>query len=153
MHGQERKHNHPILGLNGRMDTLQAAILLEILEVFPQEIVKRQEIGERYSSRLSNYNGIETPVIVENNSSVYAQYTILSEKRDDIQFKLKENGIPSVSYYSVPLHFQPVFENLNYKEGDFPVAEKVASQCISLPMSPYLTEEDQVKVIDVVSNL
>ena len=151
VHGQERKHHHPILGINGRMDTLQAAILLEILEVFPDEVANRQEIGERYNSDLTNLNELETPVIGECNTSVFAQYTILSNKRESIQNKLKENDIPSVSYYSVPLHLQPVFKNLGHKEGDFPVAEKVANQCLSLPMSPYLSEDDQSKVIDVIS--
>jgi len=147
VHGQEHKHHHPILGLNGRMDTLQAAILLEILKVFPDEVVKRQEIGERYSFSLNDLMGIETPSIAEENASVFAQYSILCENRNDIQSKLKENNIPSVSYYSVPLHLQPVFKNLNYKEKDFPVTEKVANQCLSLPMNPYLTTEDQLKII------
>ena len=135
VHGQERKHHHPILGINGRMDTIQAAILLEILEVFPDEVVMRQEIGEKYSSILSNLSGLETPTLGENNTSVFAQYTILSKNREDIQSKLKANGIPSVSYYSVPLHIQPVFERLGYKLGEFPVTEKVANYCLSLPMS------------------
>ena len=82
---------------------------------------------------------------------VYAQYTILSEQREEIQQSMKEKDIPSVSYYSVPLHLQPVFKNLRHKEGDFPVAEKVANQCLSLPMSPYLSEDDQTKVIDAIS--
>jgi UDP-2-acetamido-2-deoxy-ribo-hexuluronate aminotransferase len=152
VHGQERKHHHPILGLNGRMDTLQAAILLEILEVFPDEVVRRQETGERYSSILKNQSGIKPPTVDVNNTTVFAQYTILSENRDDIQNKLKENNIPSVCYYSVPLHLQPVFANLNYKEGDFPVAEKIASQCLSLPMSPYLKPEDQMSIIDTLKD-
>ena len=147
VHGQERKHHHPILGLNGRFDTMQAAILSEILELFPNEVMKRQKIGERYTSYLSGLSGIETPTIAEHNTSVYAQYTILIEKRKDIQSKLQENDIPSVSYYSVPLHLQPVFENLGHNRGDFPVAEKVANQCLSLPMSPYLSVMDQQKVI------
>ena len=152
VHGQERKHHHPILGLNGRMDTLQAAILLEILEVFPDEVIKRQQLGQTYSESLSHLEGLTTPMIEENNTSVYAQYTILSEQREEIQQSLKEKDIPSVSYYSVPLHLQPVFENLGHNEGDFPEAEKVANQCLSLPMSPYLSEDDQSKVIDVISS-
>ena len=79
VHGQERKHHHPILGLNGRMDTLQAAILMEIFEVFPDEVAKRQVIGERYSTSLTKQNGIVTPTIGKHNTSVFAQYTILSE--------------------------------------------------------------------------
>jgi UDP-2-acetamido-2-deoxy-ribo-hexuluronate aminotransferase len=148
VHGQERKHNHPILGLNGRMDTLQAAILLEILEVFPDEVVKRQNLGQTYSENLSHLEGLTTPKIGEHNTSVYAQYTILSEQREEIQQSLKEKDIPSVSYYSVPLHLQPVFNNLGHKEGDFPVAEKVANQCLSLPMSPYLGTQDLSQVIN-----
>ena len=150
VHGQEHKHHHPILGLNGRMDTIQAAILLESLEVFPGEVIKRQEIGERYTTNLSNLNWLETPKISKNNTSVFAQYTILSKDRDGIQSKLKEKEIPSVFYYSVPLHLQPVFENLGYQASDFPVAEIVSKQCLSLPMSPYLSQEDQSKVIDAI---
>jgi UDP-2-acetamido-2-deoxy-ribo-hexuluronate aminotransferase len=150
VHGQKRKHHHPILGLNGRMDTLQAAILLEILEVFPDEVAKRHKIGERYSESLSHFEGLTTPRIGEHNTSVYAQYTILSEQTEVIQESLKEKDIPSVSYYSVPLHLQSVFENLGHKKGDFSVAEKVANQCLSLPMSPYLSHDDQTKVIEVI---
>jgi UDP-2-acetamido-2-deoxy-ribo-hexuluronate aminotransferase len=152
VHGQQRKHHHPILGLNGRMDTLQAAILLEILDVFPDEVVKRQNLGQTYSTALADVEGLTTPRIGEHNTSVYAQYTILSEQREEIQQSLKEKDIPSVSYYSVPLHLQPVFKTLKHKEGDFPVAEKVANQCLSLPMNPYLSEEDQTKVIDAISS-
>ena len=150
VHGQERKHHHPILGINGRMDTIQAAILLEILEVFPEEVQKREQLGQTYSTGLAGVEDISTPTVGEYNTSVYAQYTILSEQREQIQQSLKEKEIPSVSYYSVPLHLQPVFNHLGHKEGDFPVAEKVANQCLSLPMSPYLTQEDQSQVIDAV---
>ena len=153
VHGQEHKHHHPILGINGRMDTIQAAILLEILEIFPDEVTKRQEIGDSYNAGLANLSGLDTPHIGVKNASVFAQYTIISENRQEIQSKLKENNIPSVSYYSVPLHLQPVFENLEHKVGDFPEAEKVSNQCLSLPMSPFLTQEDQAKVIDVVSSI
>ncbi|MBT3667989.1 MAG: aminotransferase DegT, partial [Opitutae bacterium] len=150
VHGQERKHHHPILGLNGRMDTLQAAILLAILEVFPDEVTKRQKIGNRYNTELSQASELETPTIAPENTSVFAQYTILSEQRESIQNSLKEKGIPSVSYYSVPLHLQPVFKDLGYKPGDFPVSEKVANQSLSFPMSPYLNPEDQKNVISYV---
>ena len=150
VHGQERKHHHPILGLNGRMDTLQAAILLAILEVFPEEVIKRQAIGNRYNRELPKASGLETPTIAPENTSVFAQYTILSEQRDSIQSTLKDQDIPSVSYYSVPLHLQPVFKDLGYKEGDFPITERIANQCLSIPMSPYLSEMNQEKVIQVI---
>jgi UDP-2-acetamido-2-deoxy-ribo-hexuluronate aminotransferase len=152
VHGQVRKHHHPILGLNGRMDTLQAAILLEILEVFPDEVLKREQLGQAYSEGLAGLEGLTTPRIGELNTSVYAQYTVLSEQREEIQQSLKDKDIPSVSYYSVTLHLQPVFKNLGQKEGDFPVAEKVADQCLSLPMSPYLKKEDQAKIISALDD-
>jgi UDP-2-acetamido-2-deoxy-ribo-hexuluronate aminotransferase len=150
VHGQERKHHHPILGINGRMDTLQASILLAIFEVFPEEVTKRKEIGNRYNTELSQVSELQTPTIAKENTSVYAQYTILSEQREHIQQQLKKQGIPSVSYYSVPLHLQPVFAHLGAHPGDFPVAEQVANQCLSLPMSPYLNESDQQKIIDAL---
>jgi UDP-2-acetamido-2-deoxy-ribo-hexuluronate aminotransferase len=152
VHGQERKHHHPILGINGRMDTLQAAILLEILDVFPDEVKKREQLGKTYSEGLAHLYDLETPRIGVHNTSVYAQYTILSEQREEIQQSLKDKDIPSVSYYSVPLHLQPVFNHLGHRKGDFPVAEKVANQCLSLPMSPYLNEEDQSLIIKIVKN-
>jgi UDP-2-acetamido-2-deoxy-ribo-hexuluronate aminotransferase len=152
VHGQERKHHHPILGINGRMDTIQAAILLEILEVFPDEVQKRENLGQIYSEALAHLDGMETPSIGEHNTSVYAQYTILAEQREEIQKSLKEKDIPSVSYYSVPLHLQPVFNYLNHQAGDFPVAEKVANECLSLPMSPYLSAHDQIQVIDAIQS-
>lgn len=148
VHGQQRKHHHPILGLNGRMDTIQAAILLEILEVFPEEVQKREQLGQTYSTGLAGVEDISTPTVGEYNTSVYAQYTILSGHKEQIQQSLKVKDIPSVSYYSVPLHLQLVFKNLGHKEGDFPVAEKVANQCLSLPMSPYLSTQDLSQVID-----
>jgi UDP-2-acetamido-2-deoxy-ribo-hexuluronate aminotransferase len=132
------------------MDTLQAAILLEVLEVFPNEVQKRENLGQTYSEGFAHLDGLETPRIGEFNTSVYAQYTILAEQREKIQNSLKEKEIPSVSYYSVPLHLQPVFKNLGHHACDFPVAEKVANECLSLPMSPYLTQEDQAKVIDAI---
>lgn len=147
VHGQERKHHHPILGLNGRMDTLQAAILLEIFDVFPDEVSKRQVIGGNYNEALSKVEDLRIPIVSETNTSVYAQYTILSSRRQSIQSSLKEKGIPSVSYYSVPLHLQPVFSCLGHNQGDFPVSESIAGECLSLPMSPYLNESDQQRVI------
>ena len=126
---------------------------MEILEVFPDEVAKRQNLGQTYSESLTHLEGLTTPRIGEHNTTVYAQYTILSEQREEIQQSLKEKDIPSVSYYSVPLHRQPVFKNLGHKERDFPVAEKVANHCLSLPMSPYLSGEDQTKVIDAISSI
>lgn len=146
VHGQKVKHQHPLVGINGRLDTLQAAILLEKFEIFPEECHLRREAGKRYDELLSSLPGIQTPVIAEGNDSVYAQYTILSEDRDALSQALKVAGIPSVAYYTVPLHLQGAFADLGHKPGDFPVAEKVAAQCLSLPMSPYLSPADQESI-------
>ena len=149
VHGQARKHHHPVLGLNGRLDTLQAAMLLAVFEIFPEEVTQRQAIGARYKEMLAEaeLQGIQLPLIAEGSTSVYSIYTILTSQRDTFQARLKEAGIPSVAYYAVPLHLQPVFGHLGYNQGDFPVTELVAAQCLSLPMSPYLSETDQESVV------
>ena len=145
-HGQKVKHQHPMVGINGRMDTLQAAILLEKLAIFPEECLLRREAGERYNELLQGIRDIQTPIIRDGNESVYAQYTILSEERDALSKALGEQGIPSVAYYAVPLHLQGAFSDLGYQKGDYPVTEKTASQCLSLPMHPYLSPEAQEAV-------
>jgi UDP-2-acetamido-2-deoxy-ribo-hexuluronate aminotransferase len=151
IHGQKVKHQHPVVGINGRMDTLQAAILLEKFTLFPEECDLRADIGKRYDTLLSEIPGIQTPVIAAGNTSVYAQYTILSENRDALAKSLQSQGVPSVAYYTAPLHLQGAFADLKHKPGDFPVSESVAARCLSLPMSPYLTHEDQKTVTNAIS--
>ncbi|NLT71135.1 MAG: DegT/DnrJ/EryC1/StrS family aminotransferase [Verrucomicrobiaceae bacterium] len=146
VHGQQKKHYHPVIGLNGRLDTLQAAILLPKLELFPEEVELRQTVGRRYDERLADIPGIECPVVGPGNTSVYAQYTLLCDDRAAVQEKLQKRDVPSVPYYSVPLHLQPVFAGLGHRKGDFPITESIADRCLSLPMSPYLSEADQDQV-------
>jgi UDP-2-acetamido-2-deoxy-ribo-hexuluronate aminotransferase len=146
IHGQKVKHQHPLVGINGRLDTLQAAILLEKFTLFEEECALRAEVGRRYDALLATVPGIRPPVIAAGNTSVYAQYTILSADRDGLSQKLKAAGIPSVAYYTAPLHLQGAFADLGHKPGDFPVSEQIAAECLSLPMSPYLTEEEQQSV-------
>lgn len=146
VHGQKVKHQHPLVGINGRLDTMQAAILLEKMEIFPEECRLRWEAGQRYNDLLSGILDIQVPVIAEGNDSVYAQYTLLTEHRDKVSNALKAEDIPSVAYYAVPLHLQGAFADLGHKPGDFPVAERVASQCLSLPMYPYISSEDQKRI-------
>jgi UDP-2-acetamido-2-deoxy-ribo-hexuluronate aminotransferase len=125
------------------MDTIQAAILMPKLAIFDQEIEKRQKVAARYSEAIHTHaEKIVTPYVAEENTSVWAQYTILSENRDSLSEALADAGIPSVSYYATPLHLQPVFGKLGHVKGDFPVTERVADQCLSLPMNPYLSEGD-----------
>ncbi|MDH4198829.1 MAG: DegT/DnrJ/EryC1/StrS family aminotransferase [Spirochaetia bacterium] len=147
-HGQDRRYNHPVLGLNARMDSIQAAVLIAKMSIFPGEIAARIKIGENYSRNLGNV--ATTPFIARGNSSVYAQYTILIENRDTFAENLKENGIPTAVHYPIPLHLQPVFAYLKEAKGSYPVSERTAEQVISLPMHPYLSGEDQIKIIDSV---
>ena len=149
VHGQERKHHHPVLGINGRLDSIQAAIVLSKLELFDDEIAKRQLVASTYNERLKD-SGLMLPDVGAGNTSVYAQYTILSENRDTLQTSLSDAGVPSVPYYAVPLHLQPVFRELGHFPGDFPITEKVASQCLSLPMNPYLSADETDQVCSVI---
>lgn len=149
VHGQEKKYYHNLIGINSRLDSIQAAILLEKFKIFPEEIEKRNIVANKYNEQLkSKY---KTPVIAEyNTKSAYAQYTIKVENRDKIQEILKSDNIPTVVYYPVPLPFQTVFKECNYTENDFPVSAKLSKQVLSLPMSPYIKEEEQQKVIDAL---
>ncbi|MBS0617826.1 MAG: DegT/DnrJ/EryC1/StrS family aminotransferase [Spirochaetes bacterium] len=149
LHGQDRRYHHPVVGINGRMDTLQAAILLPKLAIFPEEVRLREKIGKRYSSLLAT-KGIKTPYVEAHNLSVYAQYTILVESRDTVQKKLQEQGIPTAIHYPIPLNLQPVFAHLNQPRGSFPISERIAEQVISLPMHPYLSEKDQDAIVAAV---
>lgn len=152
VHGQARKHHHPILGINGRFDSIQAAVVLAKLQIFDDEIDKRQQVAARYADALADSQSIQAPKLGAGNTSVYAQYTVLSENRDDLQARLSEAEIPSVAYYAVPLHLQPVFASLGHSAGDFPVTEKVSEQCLSLPMSPYLSDEEIDRVAAALKN-
>lgn len=149
-HGQDKRYNHPALGLNGRLDTLQAAILLEKLAAFPREVEARARIGSAYTADLSGV--VRTPVTLEGNTHVYAQYTIEVDGRSAVIEKLARAGVPTAAHYPKPLHLQPVFSYLNLPEGSFPVAERAAEVVLSLPMGPYLTEEERVKVVAEVKS-
>lgn len=145
VHGQQRKHHHPVVGINGRLDTLQAAILLAKLDLFEEEIALRQAVAEGYARRLAGAP-LTLPSVAEGNTSVYAQYTVLTEDRDALQAKLAAADIPSVAYYAAPLHLQPVFAGLGHAPGDFPVTECIAATGLSLPMSAYVTPQDQDRI-------
>lgn len=148
VHGQDRHYHHPRLGINGRLDSIQAAVLLAKLKVFPSEVDARQRIAKAYDTRLAGK--AVTPFIEEHNLSVYAQYTLLVPDRARTQELLKQKGIPTAVHYPIPLNLQPVFHFLNQPEGSFPVAEDVAERVVSLPMSPYLTDEQVDRIADAV---
>ena len=147
-HGQERRYHHLAIGLNGRMDTIQAAVLLAKLEVFDEEVKRRAEIGARYTELLRG--AVKTPRIMEGNSSVYAQYTIEVDDRDDFQKEMKAHGVPTTVHYPEALPLQPAFAYMGHREGDFPVAEAAAKRVVSLPMHPYLAESDLAQIANAV---
>ncbi|MCE9599622.1 MAG: DegT/DnrJ/EryC1/StrS family aminotransferase [Spirochaetia bacterium] len=149
-HGQERRYYHTMVGVNARIDTLQAAILLAKFQIFPDEVKSRMRIGDRYSRLLRDR--CEVPYIEPGNTSVFAQYTIQVSERESVQKHLQDAGIPTAVHYPYPLHLQPVFRSAEKPEGSFPIAERAASRVLSLPMHPYLSEIDQDKVVQAVSN-
>lgn len=143
-HGQNRRYHHIRVGMNSRLDTLQAAILLPKLEILDEEMQARQRVAETYT-KLFNDAGINTtPCIEAHNQSAWAQYTIQVENRDDVQAKLKEQGIPTAVHYPIPLNKQPAVAEVN---AVLPVGDAVAERVISLPMHPYLTAEAQEKIV------
>ena len=149
VHGQDRRYHHALLGINGRMDTLQAAILLAKLEVFASEVKARNLLGARYSELLRDT--VVTPYVEPHNTSVYAQYTVQVDHRDAVREMLRVEGIPTAIHYPVPLHLQPVFAGLNLPEGSFPVAESAAKRVLSLPMHPYLTGDELIRITSVLA--
>jgi dTDP-4-amino-4,6-dideoxygalactose transaminase len=143
------KYENVRVGLNGRLDSMQAAVLLAKFDIFPDEIRLRQEVADRYSRGLGP--AFKTPEIRKHNQSAWAQYSIEHPQRDRIIEKLREKGIPTAIYYKIPLHQQKVFQHLGYRPGDFPVSESVAQRIFSLPMHPYLESADQDRIIDLVN--
>ena len=139
VHGQNKRYHHKYIGIGGRLDTIQAAILLAKLPYFKRELTDRQKVADHYTSGLSQI--LQTPVIKPNRSSAWAQYTLRVKNRDILQQKLKENGIPTSVFYPIPLHLQECFRYLNYKQNDFPISEKASKEVISIPMNPFLTNE------------
>ena len=142
VHGQEKRYHHKYIGMGGRLDTMQAAVLLAKLPHYSKELKMRQQVAESYESRLSSCLNILLPKIKAGRSSVWAQYTIRSGDRDALQAKLQNAGVPTAIHYPKPLHLQACFEYLNKKENDFPIAEKAALEVLSLPMNPYLREDE-----------
>lgn len=172
-HGQDRRYHHVRVGVNSRLDTLQAAILLPKLEIFAEEIQLRQQVAARYQAKFAELSDshrttqnhteknipcpsvsfcgkeIILPFIEDHNTSVYAQYTIQVDNRDQVQAKLNEAGIPTAVHYPIPLNKQPAVEDKNV---ELPIGDAIAEKVMSLPMHPYMTEADQQKVVVSLMN-
>ena len=142
-HGQDRRYHHIRVGINSRLDTLQAAILLPKLAILDDEIAARQRIAQRYETLLKGI-GLSAPAIESHNLSVYAQYTVRVKNREKVQARLSEMGVPTAVHYPIPLNKQPAVAD---DKVHLPIGDLVATEVMSLPMSPYLTEADQDHVV------
>ena len=153
VHGQDKRYHHARLGINGRIDTLQAAILLAKMDIFPDEVSARWEIGQRYTQLFESANqsnsslNIVTPYIETYNKSVFAQYTIQVDNRDALQQKLNQIGVPTAVHYPIPVDQQPA---IPVNEPPLPNAKAVSEKVMSLPMHPYLEESTQKDIVQKV---
>ncbi|MCX7636073.1 MAG: DegT/DnrJ/EryC1/StrS family aminotransferase, partial [Syntrophales bacterium] len=156
VHGKgTHKYDNARIGINGRLDTLQAAILLAKFEVFPDEVIKRQEVARYYTEALKEKTRLVPPEVPAGYISVWAQYSLLAEDEDErtaIMQRLGAAGIPTAIYYPKPLHLQTAFAYCGYKEGDFPVSEEIARRIFSIPMHPYLNEAEQARVVEALKS-
>ena len=151
-HGQGKsKYNNIRIGLNGRIDTIQAAILLEKMKIFPKELGQRNAIAKKYSQNLNQY--FKCQHVPEGYGSAWAQYSVLAastKERSICMEKLRDADIPTAIYYPRPLHLQDAFSDLNYSTGDFPVAESISQRIFSIPMHPYLSDDNISKICDIL---
>ncbi|MGJ7607617.1 DegT/DnrJ/EryC1/StrS family aminotransferase [Variovorax sp. LT1R20] len=143
-HGQDRRYHHIRVGVNSRLDTLQAAILLAKLEVFPEELELRQKVARSYKELLDGAGVKGAPHIESHNTSAYAQYTVLTRNRDEVAAALNQAGIPTAVHYPIPLNKQPAVHDADAK---LPIGDEIAEQVISLPMHPYLNASDQEVIV------
>ncbi|MBR7722706.1 DegT/DnrJ/EryC1/StrS family aminotransferase [Hymenobacter properus] len=145
-HGQSQKYHHQRIGLNSRLDTLQAALLRVKLQQLPANTAARQAMAARYDAALASVPGISIPARDLRSTHVFHQYTIQvqeASRRDDLQHFLKSCGVPTMIYYPLPVHAQPAYAYLGYQAGQFPVAEQLCQSVLSLPIHPLLTSEQQ----------
>lgn len=149
-HGSIKTYFHEEVGYNSRLDTLQAVVLAAKLPHLEAWSAARRANAEYYNRAFADLDGVRTPVIDPDNESIYNQYTIRAERRDQLQEQLKQRGIGNAVYYPLPLHLQPCFAYLGYREGDFPESEKAAKEVISLPVYPELTESQRDEVVSSV---
>jgi UDP-2-acetamido-2-deoxy-ribo-hexuluronate aminotransferase len=148
VHGQERRYLHTRIGVGGRMDTIQCAVLLAKLDRFDEEVMARQAVGARYAELLKGIDCVQATAIRDGRTSVHAQYTLLLEDRDRVAAILGEDGIPTAVHYPMPLHRQPAYRDRCITHGALSHAEAAAARVLSLPMHPYLDANDQQRIVD-----
>ena len=152
-HGQSRKYHHQRIGLNSRLDTLQAALLRVKLTRLAAHTAARQAVAARYDAALAAVPGLTIPARDARSSHVFHQYTLQIEdleRRNDLQHFLHKCGVPTMIYYPLPVHAQPAYIYLGYQSGQFPVAERLCQSVLSLPIHPLLTVEQQAYITEVI---
>jgi UDP-2-acetamido-2-deoxy-ribo-hexuluronate aminotransferase len=151
-HGQKIKYHHDIVGVNSRLDTLQAAILLVKLKYLDEYAAARNAVADFYDQSLSNVDGIKIPFRSKNSTHVFHQYTLQVKRRDELKAYLEKKGIPSMIYYPVPLHFQKAYKRQGFGEGSFPITENLSKTVISLPIHTEMKEEDMSYICSEIKN-
>lgn len=150
IHGQERRYFHTRIGVGGRMDTLQCAVVLGKLERFEWEVERRIELGQTYLDRLAGNNAIGLPVVRPENTCVWAQFTVRVQDRKGVIDALKAHGVPTAVHYPVPMHLQPAYGKLCRIPGSLEDSEKAADSVLSLPFHPYLEDKTISRVVDAL---
>lgn len=154
LHGKgSEKYDNVRIGMNSRLDTLQAAILIEKLKIFPGELKLRQSVADNYTNNLVNLEGLQTPRISSNATSAWAQYTLIVDSRDSFQKKLKEDSTPTVIYYPNPLSLQTGYKHYPAVSTGVKVSEYLSRKVVSLPMHPYLDPNEQELIVDSIKGL
>jgi UDP-2-acetamido-2-deoxy-ribo-hexuluronate aminotransferase len=141
VHGQSKRYHHQYIGMGGRMDTIQCAIVDVKLKYYKKDLAFRQNVANKYTQALKDKDLI-LPFVDSNSTSAFAQYSVRVKNRNELQARLKEQGIPTAVHYPMPLHLQECFEYLKYKKGDFPISEIVSDEIMSLPMNPYVSDDE-----------
>lgn len=149
-HGQAERYKHQFVGINGRLDTIQAAVLRVKLKYFDEEIRMRSIVAERFNQLLSSGSSLVTPVVRGDRTSVYAQYSVRSQNRDALIAHLNANGVPTAIHYPIPLYRQEALRDSACSPAEYPVTERVTNEIMSLPMSAFLTEDQQNYIVEVI---
>lgn len=145
VHGQTAQYQHTLVGVNGRLDSMQAAILLSKLARFKEDLANRQRLGDRYTSAFKAAGFEHTPFIEPHNTSAYAQYTVKVDQRAEVIARLREKNVPAMIFYPTPLHQQPAVAD---PDANCPISEAMSKQVMSLPICAFMTDEEQEEVID-----
>ena len=145
VHGQSERYHHKYIGLGARLDTIQAAVLLAKLPHYADEIKARQAVAQKYSNNLESI--VATPSVKEDRTSVWAQYTVRVKNREELQNKLKNEGVPTAVHYPLPLHWQACFQYLNLERNKYPVADEVSEEVVSMPMNSFIQNDEVMYAI------